>query len=478
MSKIFRRFMGSAITAVPLSLVVASLGSAQVLQDFALVSGQSITSTSSTTAPTTIIGDIAISPGSSFTITGPLVQHGQRFEGDAVARRIQNELATLYTALASRQTSQNGNLTAIGELDGMILKAGVYRFDAAANLKDGGLLIFDGDNNPNAVFIINIESALTVGTNARVELRNQAQAGNIFYRVGSSATLQTGSEMQGQIVAMESITMVTEAQIVCGAGYARSGSVTLDSNTIQICRLNSTGFDEAALNQDLTQDGRSVAKVLTDFQTSGRTLPIDFAILAAILTPDELAVGLGQLSGEVSTGIVPMGMQSMNAFLDVVIGSWQRTVAAPPPARDEGVPYGMVSDKINAPYSNKIVHGDLDAAVTAAPVTTVPALSSELVTPLSLWASLYGSRYETDGDSSQGWHDRTSQNRGIAAGLNYALNERTDLGAALSWNTADFSLSDNAGSGHGDTMFVALRGRTATGSVQRDKQGEIGRQSG
>lgn len=162
--------MGSAITALPLGLAVANLGYAQVLEDFAIVSGQSITST----GPTTIIGDIAISPGSSFTITGAFVQEGERFEGDAVAGRIQNELTTLYTALAGRQTSKDGNLTAIGELDGMILKAGVYRFDAAANLKDGGLLIFDADNNPNAVFIINIESALTVGINAKVELRNEA----------------------------------------------------------------------------------------------------------------------------------------------------------------------------------------------------------------------------------------------------------------------------------------------------------------
>lgn len=451
--------MGSAITALPLGLAFTSLGSAQVLQDFAVVSGESITST----GPTTVIGDIAISPGSSFTITGSFVQNGSRYEGDAVALRIQNELSTLYRILANRPTSTGGDLTAIGELDGMILKPGVYRFDDSANLKDGGLLRFDAENNPNAVFIINIESSLTVGIDAKVELLNQAQAGNIFYRVGSSATLQTASQIQGQIVAMESITLVTAAQIVCGAGYARSGSVTLDSNTIQNCSFNSTDFVDATSNSDLTQNGRSVAEALANFQINGGgTLPINFALLLAILTPEELAASLDQLSGDVSTGIAPMGRQSMNSFLDVVIGSWQRPLIVPAPARDEGVPYGMVSEKIDTPYGNKLVQGDSDTAVAPAPVTASLALLPEQASPLSVWASLYGSSSETDGDSSQGWQDRTSQSRGIAAGLNYALNERSDLGVALSWNTADFSLGGTAGSGSSDTVFVALRGRTAT----------------
>lgn len=458
MSKIIRRMMGSAITALPLGLAVANLGSAQVLEDFAIVSGQSITST----GPTTIIGDIAISPGSSVTITGSFDQDGNRYLGDAVALRIQNELTTLYTTLANRQTSTNGDLTTIGELDELILKAGVYRFSDSANLRDFGTLTFDAENNPNAVFIININSSLTVGTEAKVELLNGAQAGNIFYRVGSSATLQTDSLMQGQIVAMESITMVTAAQIVCGAGYARNGAVTLDTNRIEICSLDSTSFEDAIVDSDLTQNGRSVAEALANFQINGGTLPINFALLSAIQTPEELAASLDQLSGEVSTGIAPMGTQSMNAFLDVVIASWQRPIMVPAPARDEGVPYGMVSDKINAPYGNKIVHGESDVVSATAPITTAPTLSSEQVAPLGVWASLYGSRSETDGDSSQGWHNRTSQNRGIAAGLNYALSERTDLGAALSWNTADFSLSENVGTCSSDTVFIALRGRTAT----------------
>ena len=458
MSKIFRRMMGSAITALPLGLAVASVGSAQVLQDFAIVSGQSITNTGSTK----IIGSIAISPGSAFTTDEPLYQIGSRYLADAVALRIQNELTTLYTTLAGRKTSIGGDLTATGELDGMTLKAGVYSFGNSSNLRNNGTLTFDAENNPDAVFIININSSLIVGTEAKVELLNGAQAGNIFYRVGSSATLQTDSLMQGQIVAMESITLVTRAEIVCGAGYARNGSVTLDTNRIEICSLDSTSFDDAVVDSDLTQNGRSVAEALANFEINGGALPINFALLSAIQTPEELAASLDQLSGEVSTGIAPMGTQAMNTFLDVVIASWQRPIIVPAPARDEGVPYGMVSDKINAPYGNKIVHGDSDVGSATAPMTAAPTLSSEQATRLSVWTSLYGSSSETDGDSSQGWHDRTSQNRGIAAGLNFALSERTDLGAALSWNTADFSLSENAGSGSSDTVFVALRGRTAT----------------
>lgn len=83
-----------------------------------------------------------------------------------------------------------------------------------------------------------------------------------------------------------------------------------DSNTIRICSLNSTNFEDATINSNLTQNGRSITEALADVQMKGGTLPFNFALLAASLTPEELAASPDQLSGEVSTVIAPMGSVS------------------------------------------------------------------------------------------------------------------------------------------------------------------------
>lgn len=79
-----------------------------------------------------------------------------------------------------------------------------------------------------------------------------------------------------------------------------------------------------------------------------------------------------------------------------------------------------------------------------------------------IWASGYGSRNVTSGNARFGYQERASSNKGLAAGMNFLPTERTDFGVALSWNTADFSLSNGFGSGTSDTVFVALRGRTSS----------------
>lgn len=447
MSRSIRIVVGATLAAVPLSIAQVGEGNAQDLTSFAVIAGQSLTNTGSTT----IDGNIAISPGASYTGSGSVSQTGETFLADAVAVRIQNDLATLYNVLEGRPTSSGGDLTG-QDLGGLTLLPGVYNFDTSANLASGETLTLDGGGDPDAIFIINIGSTLTAGSGSSVVLINEAQGGNVFYRIGSSATLDTSADLVGQIVALTSVTLNNSAMIDCGAAYARNGSVTLDTNTIQICTLAGKGFDTVVDNALLTENQNSAAKALSDYVTGGGVLPIGFAILAATQTPEELAASLAQMSGEVSTGVAPMSMQSMDAFLDTVMRSGRNPRlpgAAPLPTlvvQDSNIPLSKYGSKETVTGEQTLAYAE-PAAVRAR--------------PWDVWVSGYGSRNVIDGDAGIGWHELSSNNRGIAAGLNFSPNNNSDLGIALSWNTADFALANGFGSGTSDTVFVALRGQTS-----------------
>src|SRR6202023_4345190 len=98
-------------------------------------------------------------------------------------------------------------------------------------------LTLNGLGNPNSVFIFNIGSTLTTASASAISLINGAQGGNVFWRVGSSATLGTTTSFAGDILANASITLNTGAKITCGAAWAETGAVTLDTNTISLCDL-------------------------------------------------------------------------------------------------------------------------------------------------------------------------------------------------------------------------------------------------
>jgi len=232
-SRYIHVIVGAALAAVPLNIALVGAGSAQSLDSFAVIAGQTLTNT----GPTTIVGNIAVSPGSSYTGSGSVTQTGQTFLADAVAIGIQSSLTTLYNELAGRPTSGGGDLTG-QDLAGMTLTSGVYNFDSSAGLAGGGILTLDGGGDPDAVFVFNIDTTLIAGSGSQVVLINGAQGGNVYYRVGSSATLDTAAQLTGQILAQQSITLNTAATLGCGAAYALIGAVTMDSNIIQICVLD------------------------------------------------------------------------------------------------------------------------------------------------------------------------------------------------------------------------------------------------
>jgi type VI secretion system secreted protein VgrG len=196
-----------------------SLGSSE---RFAVLAGSTLTNTGSST----ITGDIGVSPGSSITGFPPGLVTGETHPADAVALAGQNAVTTVYNALGSQNCTDD--LTG-DNLGGLTLTPGVYCFSSSAQLT--GILRLDAQQNANAVFIFRAGSTLTTASGSSVVILNGGSACNVFWHVGSSATLGTSTSFVGNILAMASITMTTGANLT-GRALARSGAVTLDTNSV------------------------------------------------------------------------------------------------------------------------------------------------------------------------------------------------------------------------------------------------------
>jgi type VI secretion system secreted protein VgrG len=192
---------------------------------FGVLAGSAVTNT----GPTTVDGDVGVSPGTSVTGFPPGIATGTIHAGNAVAAQAQNDAATAYNNAAGQAC--DFDLTG-QDLGGMTLIPGVYCFDSSAQLT--GQLTLDGQGGRNSVFIFQIGSTLTTASNASVEVINSAEPCNVFWQVGSSATLGTNTDFAGNILALTSITLNTGAATQSGL-YALNGAVTLDTNDIHAC---------------------------------------------------------------------------------------------------------------------------------------------------------------------------------------------------------------------------------------------------
>lgn len=206
-------------TGVAFAATAVDLGTAG---SFGVLSGSTITNT----GPTVINGDVGLSPGTSVTGFPPGIVNGSEHITDAVAAQAEADAATAYNA-ASGQSS--GVITISGDIGGQVLTPGLYKSTSSVGLT--GTVTLDGQGNPDSVFVFQIGSALTTASASRVALINGAQACNIFWQVGSSATLGTNSSFAGTILALSSIT-VTSGTTVSGRVLARNGAVTLDTSPI------------------------------------------------------------------------------------------------------------------------------------------------------------------------------------------------------------------------------------------------------
>jgi hypothetical protein len=172
----------------------------------------------------TINADIAISPGSTVTGFPPCVITGTQHLADGPAAQAQIDLTSAYNTLAGLPCPAANNVGTTN-LGGTTKTAGVYC--SATSLGVTGNLTLDGGGDPNAVFVFQAGSGLTTAGN--IVLINGAQAKNVYWQVGSSATIGTNSQWQGNIIALTSITLVDNANLI-GRALARNGAVSLGTN--------------------------------------------------------------------------------------------------------------------------------------------------------------------------------------------------------------------------------------------------------
>jgi hypothetical protein len=200
---------------------------AQPLSSFAVLGGSTVTNTNT---PTIVTGNLGVSPGSAVTGFPPgIVVGGTIHAADAVAGQAQTDLTTLYNNLAN--ASCNTDLTG-QNLGGLTLTPGVYCFSSSAQLT--GTLTLNAQGNSAAVFVFRIGSMLTTASASSVLLINSASSCGVFWQVGASAVLGTGTTLAGSIVALTSITLNTGTSVT-GRALARNGAVTLDNTHVTVC---------------------------------------------------------------------------------------------------------------------------------------------------------------------------------------------------------------------------------------------------
>jgi len=218
-----------SIVAFAAVLCSSTAGFASILgsaDSFAVLAGSTVTNTGSST----VTGNLGVSPGLAVTGFPPgVVTGGTIHAGDAVAAQAQSDLTTAYNSLVA--LAYINNLTG-QDLGGLALIPGVYKFDTSAQLT--GTLILNAQGDNNALWVFQIGSTLTTASNSAVQLINSSSNDGLFWQIGSSATLGTGTAFTGNILALTSITLNTGATIQNGRALARNGAVTLDTNTISI----------------------------------------------------------------------------------------------------------------------------------------------------------------------------------------------------------------------------------------------------
>ncbi|MEO7271062.1 MAG: ice-binding family protein [Vicinamibacterales bacterium] len=263
-----------------------SLGTAQ---SYAVVAGSAVTNT----GPTTISGDLGLSPGSSVTGFPP----GQFLTGaihaaDAAALSAQTSVTQAYNSLAGEPCTQ----TLTGQdLGGLTLTPGVYCFATSAQLT--GTLTLDGQGNPAALFIFKTGSTLTTASGSSVSLIGGASPCNVFWQVGSSSTLGTGSTFAGNILALTSIT-VTTGTTLNGRALARNGAVTLDASSITApCAVVTPTCPTIALTPATAPNGTLGVAYSQLIAASGGAGPYSFSVAAGALPAGLTLSPAGVLSG-------------------------------------------------------------------------------------------------------------------------------------------------------------------------------------
>src|ERR1700722_16152379 len=216
-----------SFTALAIPTSAMAIGTAPSLgtaDPFGVLAASTVTNT----GPSTVGGNLGLYPGTSITGFPPGNVLGTIHATDAVAGNAQSDTTTAYNTAAGEAPDV---VLPSADLTGLTLTPGVYQNGSAMLLDTNGTVTLNGQGNPASVFIFQVGSTLTTGTNSTISYINGAQPCNVFWQVGSSATLGTSSLFVGTILADQSIS-VSDTVTVNGRLLASNGAVTLIDDTI------------------------------------------------------------------------------------------------------------------------------------------------------------------------------------------------------------------------------------------------------
>jgi len=227
-------YIGLATAPTSFTTTVATSGSAcqaaiplGTAGNYAILAGTSVTNASTASDQTVITGgNVGVSPGTSETgfVTGTYVA----VFDNTNAGGAEGALTAAYNTAAGLL------LPAVlpGDMSNLTFSPGLYNTGSAVTLNSGAVTL-DALGDPNAVFVFQIGTSFVAGTGTQVILVNGAQSGNVYWQVGSSATINSSAQFVGNILAHDTVTFGTDATLH-GRAMASTGAVTMLSNKITI----------------------------------------------------------------------------------------------------------------------------------------------------------------------------------------------------------------------------------------------------
>jgi Ice-binding-like/Putative Ig domain len=299
-----------------------ALGSAAT---YSVLAGSTVTNTGFTAEN----GNIGVSPGSAVTGFPPgSVVNGAIHRADGSSALAQTDLTAAYLDAMNRPTP----IVIAGDLGGQTLAPGLYKSSTSIGIT--GILKLDGQGNVNSVFIFQIGSTLTTASTSQIVLIGGAQAANIFWQLGSSATLGTNSIFHGTIMAQDSITLTTGVALD-GRALARTGAVTLDTNNVVNPGLPTGSGPPGALTVSCPASNAQLNVPYSSLiAASGGTPPYTFSTTGSLPAGLTLTAASGAVTGTpTALGATAFSANAADSATGTATSACTITVTAgPPPA--------------------------------------------------------------------------------------------------------------------------------------------------